>query len=96
MVALERAIRDAPAVLNVHDLHVWTVSSGIVACSCHILVTEQSVRSGEGVLRSVCDRLRSSFGIAHITIQVEVDGCTDDGVYCTLQPAESDGEHEHS
>ena len=61
MAALERAIRDAPAVLNVHDLHVWTVSSGIVACSCHILVTEQSVRSGEGVLRSVCDRLRSSF-----------------------------------
>src|SRR5437763_75161 len=38
MAALERASRAVPGVLGVHDLHVWTVASGLVACSCHILV----------------------------------------------------------
>src|SRR5262249_29692016 len=38
MAALERGIREAPGVRGVHDLHVWTVASGIVACSCHVVV----------------------------------------------------------
>jgi hypothetical protein len=38
--ALEQALRHVPGVINAHDLHVWTVTSGIVACSCHIVVTD--------------------------------------------------------
>ena len=51
MAALERAVRETPGVLGVHDLHVWTVASGIVACSCHVVIAEQSVREGQKVLR---------------------------------------------
>ena len=47
MPALEQGVRAVPGVLGVHDLHVWTVASGIVACSCHVLVSEQSVREGQ-------------------------------------------------
>jgi cobalt-zinc-cadmium efflux system protein len=87
MAALEQHVRGVPGVLGVHDLHVWAVSSGIVACSCHILVAEQSVRSGQQVLRAVAEVLRRRFGVAHSTIQVEVEGCDPDDMYCTLRPA---------
>src|SRR5262249_26564558 len=72
---------------NTHDLHVWTVSSGIVACSCHILVPEQSVRSGQQVMQAVTDMMKHRFGITHTTIQVEVEGCGPNEICCTLPPS---------
>lgn len=79
-----QAIAESPGVLNVHDLHVWTVASGVIACSCHIVVAEQSVRSGEQVLRTVADRLLHRFGIGHTTIQIEVEGCDPSEMYCAI------------
>jgi cobalt-zinc-cadmium efflux system protein len=85
MSAVEQGIRGTPGVVSCHDLHVWTVASGLVACSCHIVVGEQSVRSGQQVLRAVSGLLRDRFGISHTTIQVEVEGCDPDGLFCTLR-----------
>jgi cobalt-zinc-cadmium efflux system protein len=89
MTALETALGQTPGVLGVHDLHVWTVASGLIACSCHIIVAEQSVRSGQQVLRAAAEMLRQRFGVTHTTIQVEVEGCEPDDMYCTLRPAAS-------
>ena len=83
---LEEAIRNVPGILNAHDLHVWTVSSGIVACSCHILIAEQSVRSGQHVTQAVTDMMKQRFGITHTTIQVEVEGCGPNDISCVLRP----------
>jgi cobalt-zinc-cadmium efflux system protein len=83
---LEEAIRNVPGILNAHDLHVWTVSSGIVACSCHILVAEQSARSGQQIMRAVTDMMNHRFGITHTTIQVEVEGCGPNEIHCALRP----------
>jgi len=44
MPAVIEAIKGVTGVLEVHDLHVWMVGPGVVACSCHIVVAEQSVR----------------------------------------------------
>jgi cobalt-zinc-cadmium efflux system protein len=97
MAALEQAIKDTTGVLGVHDLHVWTVASGIVACSCHIVVAEQSVRSGQQVLRAVNGLLHEQFGVTHTTIQVEVEGCEPDDMYCTLRRAHAPHtEHGHA
>jgi cobalt-zinc-cadmium efflux system protein len=87
MAALERSVQGMPGVLNVHDLHVWTVTSGLIACSCHVVVTEQSVRSGQQVLRDVAEMLQLQFGVTHTTIQIEVEGCLPDEMYCTLRPS---------
>lgn len=96
MEALERSIKDVHGVLGVHDLHVWAVASGIVAASCHVLVSERSVRDGEQILKAVSGMLRHDFGIGHTTIQVEVEGCEADEMYCTLRPAKgSHAEHKH-
>jgi cobalt-zinc-cadmium efflux system protein len=85
MTAVEQAVAKVPGVLDVHDLHVWTVGPGVVACSCHILVAEQSIRSGQQVLRAVVAELDGRFHINHTTVQVEVEGCQADEMYCTIQ-----------
>jgi len=87
MLALERAITGVHGVLEVHDLHVWTVGSGIIACSCHVMVTEQSVRSGEQVLRAVTHELEHHFGITHTTVQLEVEGCEPNDIFCVMRVA---------
>lgn len=87
MWSVEKAINDVHGVLAMHDLHVWTVGSGMICCSCHITVEEQSVRSGENVLREVTKTLEHDFGIAHTTIQIEVGGCEPNDMYCVMKVA---------
>lgn len=86
MPAVVDAIRAVEGVLDVHDLHVWTVGPGMVACSCHIQVDEQSVSEGQQVLRRVVHDLEAQFHISHTTIQVEVEGCAADDINCIAQP----------
>lgn len=87
METVEQTIGGVRGVLAVHDLHVWAVGSGIVCCSCHISVEEQSVRSGENVLRAVAEEFEHKFGIGHSTIQVEVEGCEPNDMYCIMKVA---------
>jgi len=82
MPAVIRVIRNVSGVLDVHDLHVWTVGPGVVACSCHIVVAEQSIRDGQQVLRAVVNDVEHRFGITHTTVQVEVEGCEANDMYC--------------
>jgi cobalt-zinc-cadmium efflux system protein len=82
MPAVIAAIRSVAGVLEVHDLHVWMVGPGVVACSCHIVVTEQSIREGQQVLRAVVHAIEHRFHITHTTVQVEVEGCEADDLYC--------------
>jgi len=83
MPAVIAAIKNVGGVLDVHDLHVWMVGPGVVACSCHILVAEQSIREGQQVLRAVVRDIERRFHITHTTVQIEVEGCEADDMYCT-------------
>ncbi|MFI5165501.1 MAG: cation diffusion facilitator family transporter [Thermoanaerobaculales bacterium] len=62
------AIATVEGVVAVHDLHVWTITSGFVALSAHVIAR---VDSPEDVLWRIRDLLDNRFGIAHSTIQVE-------------------------
>lgn len=68
------AIRATDGVVSMHDLHVWSISAENVACSCHIVVGDQSLPESERVMRAVEEGLCAQFGIGHTTIQVE--NCT--------------------
>ena len=98
MWTVEQTISGVHGVLAVHDLHVWTVGSGMTCCSCHITVEEQSVRSGENVLREVTKKLEHDFRIAHTTIQVEVGGCEPNDMFCVMKVAghAAGKAHDHS
>ncbi len=69
LAAVETAILETEGVGGVHDLHVWTISSGIEALSAHI--THGKSISHSDLLVVLRDRLHSSFGIDHLTIQME-------------------------
>ena len=97
MESVEETICAVEGVLAVHDLHVWTIGSGIIACSCHVTVEEQSVRDGENVLRIVAEALKRRHAISHSTIQVEVEGCEPNDMYCVMKIAagKAGGHHHH-
>jgi cobalt-zinc-cadmium efflux system protein len=65
---LQTAIAAVAGVTDVHDLHVWTVSNGIVAMSGHATVPDPSRQ--QEALEEICRRVRS-FGIHHVTVQLE-------------------------
>ncbi|HEY6911496.1 MAG TPA: cation diffusion facilitator family transporter [Myxococcales bacterium] len=69
------ALAQVPGVSAVHDLHVWTITSGLVALSCHIVVTCEGpgCRSHDQVLTDAKAVLRERFAIEHTTIQFESD-----------------------
>ena len=67
--ALGRRLAGAPGVVEVHDLHVWTITSGFTALSAHVLV-----RPGEdchGRRRELERMVHDEFGIEHTTLQVD-------------------------
>ena len=67
--AVERALMAEPAVVGVHDLHVWTVTSGFPAVSAHVLVGHDAdCHAARARLEQL---LTERFGLAHSTLQVE-------------------------
>ena len=93
MPSVIAVIKGVPGVLDVHDLHVWMVGPGVIACSCHVLVAEQSVRQGQQVMRAVVHDLEHRFHITHTTIQVEVEGCEPNDMYCVRGAARISHSH---
>ena len=69
MPEVQRRMLDVPGVTAVHDLHVWTVTSGLVAMSGHAIVPE--LASHPEVLEGIRGQM-AALGIAHVTIQLEV------------------------
>jgi len=69
LALVEKSIIETPGVVGVHDLHVWTISSGIEALSVHIRHVETVAHSD--LLVKVRERLHDGFGIDHLTIQME-------------------------
>ncbi len=69
LTAVEEAIRETETVEDVHDLHVWTITSGMDALSVHVVHSETI--SQTRLLRKIREKLHNEFGIDHLTIQLE-------------------------
>jgi cobalt-zinc-cadmium efflux system protein len=70
---VNQALGKVAGVAAVHDLHVWTITSGLVALSCHIVVDCEGprCRSHDEILTEAKQVLREKFDIEHTTIQFE-------------------------
>lgn len=62
-----------PGVEGVHDLHVWTITSGMVALSAHLVVEAEA--GSRNLLQTVRTSLHDRFGIHHATVQIEAEDC---------------------
>lgn len=67
--ALEVKLKAIAGVVAVHDLHVWTVTSGFDAMSCHLVV--EDLANGRNALQEARRVMKEDFNIDHVTIQVE-------------------------
>jgi cobalt-zinc-cadmium efflux system protein len=77
---------DIPGVRDVHDMHIWTITSGIHALSAHILIEDQTIAGSAEIVRVVERELARRFNITHTTLQLECekcDGCSD-GLVCGI------------
>jgi cobalt-zinc-cadmium efflux system protein len=72
LVAVESAILETGGVAAVHDLHVWTITSGREALSVHVVHTETAAPNA--VLHEIQHKIADQFGIEHLTIQMETLG----------------------
>ena len=65
-----------PGVLDVHDLHAWTITSGLPVLSAHVVVSEEALADGHGgrVLDALCSCLGDHFDLEHCTFQLESAG----------------------
>jgi cobalt-zinc-cadmium efflux system protein len=66
---LDRALRSVGDVVDVHDLHIWTITSGFPALSAHVLVEPRA--DCHGIRRELEQVLRERFELTHTTLQVE-------------------------
>jgi cobalt-zinc-cadmium efflux system protein len=72
LAAVEETILEVDGVEKVHDLHVWTITSGIDALSTHIVLADNcDPKNADGVLEQLTAVLKEKFGIDHSTIQIE-------------------------
>jgi len=99
--AVELSLREIDPVSDVHDLHVWTITSGIEALSVHIV--HDGTASQNELLGVIKGHLSTRFGIEHVTIQLESEGETEgadhpcvSGANCFELAASGNREQRHS
>ena len=86
---VRQGIMTMKGVVEVHDLHVWTLSSGLYALSAHLVVEDRLLSSCSSVVAECEEMLARRFSISHTTFQLECQTCGEDA--CVFQPAPEKG-----
>jgi len=80
-------IKNVSGVEDVHDIHVWTITSGIHAMSAHLIIEDQTVRRSAEIMKTVNQNLAKHFNITHTTLQLECEKCEScpSGFICNIR-----------
>jgi cobalt-zinc-cadmium efflux system protein len=78
------AIKSVKGVLDVHDLHVWTLGTHVHALSCHVLIEDLPPSESDVILTGINEKLGKRFSIHHTTVQFEHVGCPASEKGCTM------------
>ena len=98
LAAVREAMQSIAGVLDVHDLHIWSLGSNSHALASHITIPEMPMSECSSILESINCALRERFHITHTTIQFETTGCeTTHGCSAPppLEAASAHGHHHH-
>jgi cobalt-zinc-cadmium efflux system protein len=88
------SMREVDGVLDVHDLHIWSLGSSTHALSCHVLIEDVPPSASDAVLRRLNGMLAERFHISHTTVQFEHASCGVSANGCVI-PAGPDRYHRH-
>lgn len=81
MEGIARYLRDQDGVADIHDLHIWAISTTETALTCHLVMP--GGHPGDAFLRSLAAGLQHDFGVAHPTFQIEISASGE----CPFAPA---------
>ena len=82
-------------VLDVHDLHIWSLGSSAHALSCHVLIEDVPPSSSDAILRRLNKMLSERFAIGHTTIQFEHMSCGISETGCAIPVHDKHHHHDH-
>lgn len=77
-----------PSVTEVHDLHIWPMSTTETACTAHLILQGSEPINGDAFLKLASDEMHDKFGIEHVTLQLE-NGDPDHPCTSCVAPLES-------
>jgi len=91
------AMRTLEGVLDVHDLHIWSLGSSTHALSCHVLIDDVPPSASDCILRRLNKVLEDRFHISHTTVQFEHVSCaiSENGCAIPVHAHEAEG-HQHN
>jgi cobalt-zinc-cadmium efflux system protein len=98
LASVRESMQSVAGVLDVHDLHVWSLGAQSHALASHVTIAEMPMSECSGILDALNCRLRDQFRITHTTIQFETTGCeTTHGCSSPPEPEEvgAHGHHHH-
>lgn len=88
------ALNEVEGVLDIHDLHIWSLGSKTHALSSHVLIEDMPPSASECILKRIQEKLHD-FGIHHSTIQFEHVPCVLSDGGCRMTPDQRHG-HDHT
>ncbi|HEY4716187.1 MAG TPA: cation diffusion facilitator family transporter [bacterium] len=77
---VEMGICSVNGVIGVHDLHIWTITSGMHALSAHVMIDDKRISEGVRVIQEINQILKENFDVSHSTIQMESGNCSESAV----------------
>ncbi len=86
LAQISSALKEVEGVRDVHDVHVWTITSGLHALSCHLLIEDRMVSESGHIVEEVNQVLDQRFGIGHSTLQLECEECESSPVCRLSEP----------
>ncbi|MBC7108913.1 MAG: cation transporter [Methanomassiliicoccales archaeon] len=78
---IKREIESIPGVKNAHHFHAWRVGEKEIHFECHVEVNDMPLSEAQKLIDNIAERLKS-FGITHVTIQLEAGRCEDKNTIC--------------
>jgi cobalt-zinc-cadmium efflux system protein len=77
-------IRSFAGVVDVHDLHIWTIGSGSHALAAHVVLHDRRISEATAILSRIDTAMRGEFDISHVTVQFECESCDPtNNIICT-------------
>jgi len=95
LATVTNALRELEGVVDVHDVHIWSLGSSAHAMSCHVLIEDMPPSESNAILVRINDVL-CRFHIHHTTVQFEHTKCALSDAPCSIVASAHQHEHRHS
>jgi cobalt-zinc-cadmium efflux system protein len=89
---ISKEILKVKGVIDVHDIHIWSIGYGMPAFSVHVVVSDQLLSEADRIRKEIEKKI-GDIGVKHSVIQIECSGCDNNNFYCKVKKVSEHGHH---